>query len=354
MGKAGGGNWRYDAGATWRSPELELNDVGFLRQADEIKQYVSIRRLFLKPTNFYRRINIGLEQTSTYDFEGNYNRMQYEFEGSINYKNNWWTEGGAAHKPRIFSNTVLRGGPRWRWQEENFGYLFFGSDQRKKFNFTLGYVHSQAKQNNFSFIKYVFRFKYQPFDAFSLSVSSEYRENLNKTQFVDQIDFNSTPRYITANIDQRTFSTSIRFNYSINPNLSIQFYGQPFISRGTYSDFNFVNNASAKDINERVTLFNENQISRVANVGSYLVDEDLDGITDYEIDDPDFAFVQFRSNLVVRWEYIPGSEIFLVWSQGITGSGDPLDSLGRSLDSQILNQKMDNTFLLKATYRFVL
>lgn len=354
MGKAGGGNWRYKAGANWKSPGLELNDVGFLLQADEIRQYAEVNRLFLKPTNLYRRAQIGLGQFSTYDFEGNYNRIQYELSGFINYKNNWFTEGGAAHKPRIFSNTVLRGGPRWRWSEENFGYLFFGSDQRKKFNFTLGYVNSQAKQNNFSLIRYVFRFNYQPFDAFSLSVSNEYEENPNRTQYITETAFNGTPRYITGNIDQRTFSTSIRLNYSINPNLSIQFYGQPFISRGTYSDFNYVNDPVAENIDNRVTLYNTDQISRFENSGPYQIDENSDGLTDYEIADPDFSFVQFRSNLVARWEYIPGSEIFLVWSQGVTGFGDPMDSLGRSLDGQILNQKMDNTFLIKATYRFVL
>ncbi len=354
VGKAGGGNWRYEGGVIWRSPELELNDVGFLRQADEIKQYAEVQRLFLKPTNFYRRIRLELEQQTTYDFEGNYNRVQYQFEGFINYKNNWWTELGGAHKPRIFSNTVLRGGPRWRWSDENFGYLFFGSDQRKKFNFTLGYINSQAAENNFSLQRYVLRFRYQPFDAFSLSVSTEYEENPNKTQYVDELDFNGTPRYITGNIDQRTFSTSVRFNYSLNPDLSIQFYGEPFISRGTYTDFNFVNDPIAEKLDRRVTLFDENQLSRTNNTGSYFVDENLDGNTDYEIADPDFSFVQFRSNLVVRWEYIPGSEIFLVWSQGVTGFGDPMDSLGSNLDAQILNQKMDNTFLIKATYRFVL
>jgi len=354
IGKAGGGNWRYELGGIWRSPELELNDVGFLRQADQIKQYAEVERLFLKPTGFYRRARVGIEQYTTYDFEGNYNRVQYQIEGFINYKNNWSTEIGAAHKPRIFSNTVLRGGPRWRWSEENFGYLFFGSDQRKKFNFTLGYVYSQAVENNFSLERYVMRLRYQPFDAFSLSANIEYEENPNKTQYVDELSFNGTPRYITAHIDQRTFATSLRFNYSINPNLSIQYYGQPFISSGTYTDFNYVNNPIAEKLGDRVTLYNSDQISRPNNTGSYLIDENLDGNTDYEIEDPDFSFVQFRSNLVARWEYIPGSEIFLVWSQGVTGFGDPMQTLGSNLEAQILDQKKDNTFLIKVTYRFIL
>jgi len=353
-GKAGGGNWRYNVGVNWKSPELELNDIGFLRQADDIRQYAEVERLFLKPTNLYRRAQVGFELTSAYDFEGNYNRIQYQVGGFMNFKNNWFIEAGGAHKPRIFTNTALRGGPRWRWSEENFGFVFIGSDQRKKFNATVGYVNSQMKQNNFSLLRYVLRFQYQPFDAFSMSANIEYADNPNKTQYVTETDFNGTPKYIMATIDQKTFETSLRLNYSINPNLSIQFYGQPFISRGLYNEFKFVNNSSAKDLNERVTLFNSNQISRPGGIGAYLIDENVDGTTDYQISDPDFAFVQFRSNLVVRWEYIPGSEIFLVWSKGVQGLGDPMDSIGRSLDGQILNQQMDNTFLIKATYRFVL
>lgn len=352
VGRAGGGNWRYWGGGFWRSPELELNDVGFLRQADNIRQYAVLRYLFLKPTKLYRQGNLTASQYTEFDFEGNYNRIQYEFNGYINYVNNWWTEIGGAHKPRIFSNTVLRGGPRWRWAEENFYYVFSGTDSRKKFNATVGYVNSQAKQDNFSLTRYILRMRYQPFDAFNLSLNFEYEENPNKTQYVSEVAFNGTPRYITGNIDQRTFSTTLRLNYSINPNLSIQYYGQPFISRGTYTDFNFVNNPTALPLNERVTLYQPSQISMAD--GAYLIDENTDSITDYQFGDPDFAFVQFRSNLVLRWEYIPGSEIFLVWSQGLTGFGDPMGSLSSNLDSQILGQKADNTFLLKATYRFIL
>ncbi len=351
-GRSGGGNWRYSGGVFWRSPELELNDIGFLRQADEIRQFANARYLFLKPTKLYRRANVSVNQFTTYDFEGNYNRIQYGLRGEINYKNNWWTEAEYIHKPRIFTNTFLRGGPRFRFSQENIGVLFFGSDRRKKFNFVMGHVNSQAVQNNFSFRRYVLRLNYQPFDAFSFSLNPEFERNPNKTQYVTETDFNGTPRYITARIDQQTLSASIRLNYNINPNLTIQYYGQPFVSRGRYTDFNFVNNPIASDLGERVTLYDQNQISFANN--EYAIDENRDGSVDYTIDNPDFAFVQFRSNLVLRWEYIPGSEIFLVWSQGVTGDGNPTDDLFRSLSSQILDKQPDNTFLIKATYRFVL
>ncbi|TVZ07786.1 carbohydrate binding protein with CBM9 domain [Cellulophaga sp. RHA_52] len=352
FGKAGGGNWRYEGGVLWYSPELELNDIGFLRQADKVTQFAEVQRLFLKPTDFYRNIRLQLGQYSTFDFDGNYNIMSYQFNGNISYKNNWWTEVEATYNPVFYSNANLRGGPRWRYAKEGGLALFAGSDNRKKFYSTVGYVGNRGAEDTFSYNRYVFRFTYQPVDAFSLSMDNEFSTEKSKTQYVTQRTTNNITRYILGEIDQNTFSSSIRLNYNLNPNLSLQYYGQPFISRGTYTNFNYVNNPIANSIDDRITLYGANQIA--LENGVYIVDEDANGITDYEFGDPDFSFVQFRSNLVLRWEYIPGSEIFLVWSQGLTGNANPDDALGRSLNRQILDRKKDNTILLKATYRFIL
>jgi hypothetical protein len=86
-----------------------------------------------------------------------------------------------------------------------------------------------------------------------------------------------------------------------------------------------------------------------------MVDENGDGIPDYSLDKPDFNFVQFRSNLVVRWEYKPGSEFYLVWSQGNTPDAfSDLDTpLAKSLFDNAFASKARNSFLVKATYRFL-
>ena len=217
---------------------------------------------------------------------------------------------------------------------------------------TLGHVNSQAKQENFAFYRYEARLRYQPINTLSVSLNLEYSENPNRTQYVTERAFGSTARYILGEIDQETLSATMRLNFNVNPNLTIQYYGQPFIFKAKYSNFNFVNNASAKNINERVSWYNSNQINFADGV--YTVDEDVDGNIDYSFGNPDFAFVQFRSNLVLRWEYIPGSEVFLVWSQGLNAFGDVNNSFGTIIDNQLFNQRPQNTFLLKATYRFVL
>lgn len=346
----GAGVWQYSMGGNWRSPELELNDVGFLRETDLIRQFANLRADFQKPTSWYRSAQLRFSQSSTYDFQGNWNRIQYDFRTGVNFTNNWNFDVGLTHKPRIFINAYLRGGPRWRFSEENFLFAFVGSDDRKKFSARMGYVKSQAAEDNFSLDRYEFGFRYVPTDAFSMSLDLEYELNPARTQYVTQAKVGQTPYYITAAIDQTSFVASLRLNYTINPNLTLQYYGQPFIANGIFDRYNYVTDATAEKLNNRVAWFAEDQIQKEGN--RYSVDLASNGQTDFSFSDPDFSFVQFRSNLVVRWEYIPGSELFLVWAQGATGAANPLDRLGYSLRDQILGQQLDNTFLIKATYRF--
>ncbi len=75
---------------------------------------------------------------------------------------------------------------------------------------------------------------------------------------------------------------------------------------------------------------------------------------DYSFANHDFSYVQFNSNLVLRWEYITGSELFLVWSQGITSSVLSSDSLFKGFETGVLDERPRNIFLIKATYRFIL
>jgi hypothetical protein len=350
IGKVGGKHINYETGFKWVSPELELNDIGFLRSADEMIQFFNMSYRTIKPIGIFRDFNLRFRQFTAFDFEGNYNRIQYQLNGSASFTNNWGVDFGAAHKPRIFSNSILRGGPRWRFSKENFQFFFVGSDQRKKFNGVIGMIHSQAEEDNFFLIKFESELNYQPTNALNISVAPEYSLSKSKTQYVTQP--NESTRYVLGSIDNQTLSASVRVDYTINPNLSIQYYGQPFISRGRYKDFKYVTNAVADRLHDRFQNYNTAQISMNNDV--YAIDENFDGTIDYSFDNPDFSFVQFNSNLVLRWEYIPGSELFLVWSQGVTANVSVMDDLFEGFESGILDQRPQNIFLLKATYRFIL
>ncbi|MDX1472072.1 MAG: DUF5916 domain-containing protein, partial [Flavobacteriaceae bacterium] len=73
-GRQGGGNFTYSLQMSWSSPELEINDIGFLRRTDNIRQEFEINYRILQPVGELRSFRIGLEQSSAFDFEGNYNR----------------------------------------------------------------------------------------------------------------------------------------------------------------------------------------------------------------------------------------------------------------------------------------
>lgn len=354
IGKASVGNWRYKGSVIWRSPELELNDMGFLRQADEIKQSAYLSYETLKPRGQFRKITSYIEQLSIFDFEGNYNKMQYMLGSDAMLKNNWNVVLSAIYKPVNYSNSILQGGPRFRYSEDFFKSVSVTSDSRKKLRYSIAVFNNRGKNNSFSYSELNFGLNYQPIDAFVVSVNPVLSSNKNKLQYISQTNVTTEPRYITANMNQDTFSASVRFDFNINPNFTIQYYGQPFISKGKYNQFNKVTDPSAEYYKDRISLFSENQIGFNETKNTYDIDEDTNGTVDYSISNPDFSFVQFRSNLVARWEYIPGSEIFLVWSQGITSNGNPNENLFTELDSQILGRKPTNTFLIKMTYRFML
>ncbi len=352
IGKIGSGHWRFESGVTWRSPELELNDIGFQRQADDIRHYTWAGYRILKPTKTFRNLGINYNHWVAWDFEGNHNLLGFNTNFWGNLISNWFVNFGTNITPIRYSNAALRGGPRLR----NTGGINYwnnvGTDNRKRLRLNLSNGAGKAFDNSNNFFRVGFGINYQPINSLRVSLNPSYRINNDKLQFVSNIDVGDDVRYLNATINQRTLSMSIRVNYTINPNMSIQYWGQPFISRGRYSDFKYITDPIARDFNDRFEQYTDDQLNLVD--GTFEVDEDLNGTVDFTFGQPDFSFVQWRSNLVFRWEYIPGSEVFLVWSQDISQSGDPADGLFANLENNILDKKPRNIFLLKATYRFIL
>jgi len=351
LGKTGN-KFRFEGGFSWRSPELEFNDLGFQRTADDLRHNFWMSYRFSKPFGIFRNLQFNYNHWSAWDFEGNHNLLQWNVNTNMQFKNNWGMGGGANVSPVRFSNSALRGGPRLKNSTSVSGWFWMNSDNRKKVRFNPFYSYFKDEAaSNYSINMSV---TFTPIDALSISVGPRFSNNEDKLQYVQNIAHDGETRYVNATIDQQTLSASLRLNYTVNPNLTIQYYAQPFISKGTYSDFKYITSPIANSFNDRFQAYNTNQITYDGTNEVYLVDENTDGTTDYNIGNPDFSYVQFRSNLVVCWEYIPGSEIFLVWSQGVTGLVDPMEKLLRGLNQGILDKKPENIFLIKATYRFML
>ena len=149
-------------------------------------------------------------------------------------------------------------------------------------------------------------------------------------------------------------SFTFRLNYTVNPELSLEYYGQPFVSAGKYTEFKRITVPDADAFEDRYQLYRAGELFYSAGDNLYSADEDADGTVDYTFDNPDFNFRQFRSNLVIRWEYLPGSTLYLVWSQGRTSNANNgMFSYGEDM-RQLFDIVPHNVFLLKFSYWFSL
>ncbi|HNC12588.1 MAG TPA: hypothetical protein PLF59_12510, partial [Cyclobacteriaceae bacterium] len=187
-------------------------------------------------------------------------------------------------------------------------------------------------------------------NALNISLSPSLWSNFTQLQYVETTsNAAGNPRYIMGALDQIVTRISARLTYMVTPNLSIQYYGQLFGTSGEYKNFKYVTDSQAPEYEDRFTI-----ISPTLAGDSYSVDEDGNGTTDYSFSKPDFKFGQYRSNMVIRWEYIPGSTLFLVWNQQADGA---FDSQAGSIKSRVnfnFPQQAHSIFLIKYTYRFIL
>lgn len=344
------GNLVGNLGLMWQSPELDLNDVGFLSQTDNIVQWLWMQYRIIQPRGITRSERYNINQWQEYDFGGKILNIGYNTNVHVQFKNFWNVGGEFTYTSHNASNADLRGGPAFRYPSSIYYLVYVDSDARKKL-FARSYYEVTTGSNKYMYNAGIgIDVSYRPVNAFTVSVAPNFRKNRNEVQFVETAGSADGDKYVVGEIDQTTLRVVIRATLMLTPNLSVQYYGQPFGTAGRYSNFKSVTNATAGSYENRFNRIGGSSLTE-AN-GSYEVDDNLDGVPDYSFGKPDFNFGQFRSNMVIRWEYIPGSTMFLVWSQ--ERNGEFFDTHPEHDQySFSFREKGHHVFLLKFTYRFV-
>ena len=351
-----GGNWKFETGLTWRSPELELNDIGFMNNADEINHFFWSGYRINNPFSIFRSLGLNVNSWSRWDFGGQHLYQAANVNMFTQFKNFYRFFIGYSKEFKDISNQALFGGPALRKSRGNALFVNMGTDSRKKvrldFNAFWARGNDDDQSKTVSASNYGLGLTVQPTNALRFSIRPNIGIFDRLMQNVTSVDYQGETNYIVSSLDQNTLSMTIRLNYNITPNLTIQYYGQPFITRVRYFDFKRITNPTAKLFHDRFVPLTDISYDAIEEV--YSVSENTNGEIDYTFSNPDFSFMQFRSNLVARWEYIPGSELFLVFSQSTDNSGDPSEAILPSLTDNLFNNKPTNIFLIKWTYRFLL
>ncbi|MEE4115823.1 MAG: DUF5916 domain-containing protein [Marinilabiliaceae bacterium] len=339
-----GGRWNFLFMNTWSSPGLEINDMGYSRQSDRILNVAWTGYNFTEPFSIFRGLNLNNDVYTVWDFGGNLNGVGYEYNINANFKNFWNGGFGGGFNLMQVSNTLLRGGPSmlapngWR-----FNYRL-STDERKKISVFFFSSLNGDEENSLKSRSYRASVTLRPTNTLLVSLTPGYSTLKNELQYFFADDDN----YIFATLDQKIISMSLRINYNITPDLTVQYWGQPFSGDFKFSDYKIITDPRAEDYSDRFHSFEEGtEITKTD--GRYYINT-----TEYsaDFDDPGFKSNEWLSNLVIRWEFLPGSTAYLVWSQTRGYEGGPGEyKLGENLDYLFTDKKANNTFLIKFSYR---
>lgn len=349
--KTGNGHFQYLAAFLWKTPGFEINDMGYQTEADQLLEVFWVGYRLYEPKSFYKQININFNQYSAWDFAGDHLLDGGNVNGFINFKNYWQANAGVEISLNQASNTMLRGGPLMKLPGAINEFFYVTTDNRKKLIFSLsGDINTMFEGSQESY-RLTPGITYKPAKTLNITVSPSYRKSFDELQYVSQTAYGTLDRYVFASIDQRTISVSFRLNFNLKPDLTLQYWGQPFIASGRYYDFKYITNPVASGYNNRFAVYSPSQIELVDNE-YYSIDENNDGSDDYNVGKPDFNVREFLSNLVIRWEYSPGSSVYLVWSQTRSGF-DPMGTIDYFDDmGDLFSVRPHNVFLAKFSYRF--
>lgn len=346
-----GGKWNFLIMNVFKSPGLEFNDMGYMQQADNILNVIWTGYNFTEPFSIFRRLNLNNDIWVNSDFGGRLRGIGYEYNVNAGFKNYWNGGFGGGFNFHQVSNAMLRGGPAMHLPNGGRFNYRLSTDQRKNvsggfFGFVGWGTEKYYLRSNYSLSLTI-----RPLNTLSISLRPAYSKNMQELQYVTRREMNGEDRYVFAHLDQNVLSMSLRINFNITPDLTIQYWGQPFIASGEYSGFKMITDPKADEYTDRYHVYTSEQISLADDY--YEIDEDGDLTGDYGFENPDFTVDEWLSNLVIRWEFLPGSTAYLVWSQ----TRDYYESTGNfalweNLNSLYTDKKATNTFLVKLSYRF--
>ena len=345
IGKGSKGLWRYSTGVNWRSPGLDLNDMGFMHFADVINIESELSYFVNKPVSIFRTYKISINQKSNWDFGGNYLSTYLKFKTYFEFLNKWAVSAYVEHTGESLDNRVLRGGYSMKVPASTNFSTSLHSDYSRNLEVGLNYSRLKATNNSGQIISFSPEINFRPIKTLKFAVGIDYSTNEDNLQYVKTIAVDGQNRYLLGRMDQKTLGATFRIDYNITPELSIQYYGSPFASVGHYSAFKSVTNPKATEYSSRFeTLVSE------GSGDNYLLTENSG--KSYSINNPDFSFSQFRSNMVFRWEYRPGSQLFFVWSNERTASENVSGAKISDAFSGLQDVFPNNLFLIKLSYWF--
>jgi len=348
------GNMVFNASLGAISPGFNAMDMGYHSRGDKINSHIETGYQVFHPGKILRSWKTTLASSRIYSFGGRKIHEYYYFNASGEFLNYWGWKFSLSYDPNRFNSDITRGGPMTLYPWGFTRSLSVNTDNRRNLVIALSahYRTHPFGAYNYSFNSTII---WKPNSNFSMSVKPGYSWRHSVGQWVSRVEDEYKTetygyRYIMSDIIQETIPIEIRLNWTFSPKLSLQAYMQPYIAVGDFFRF--------KELEEPMTWdfhhFGEEDNSTITLKDNYYtVDPDGPGPSpEFSFRNPDINLKSLRGNLVLRWEYKPGSTFFLVWTQSRSDySAYEELNFGDGI-SDMFSAPGYNIFLLKFNYRF--
>jgi hypothetical protein len=328
--KFGGGITRFETSYGRRSPGFEINDLGFMRRADEQQQATWFALQLRKPTKVYRSLQMNFNQWNYWNTDGLKTNTGLNTNWHMNSTNNWWWHfGSTINQLGSYCDACTRGGPTIRRSPMLDFFAGVNMDDRWKVTPHLFFGGGRGDYGASNFWWVDPSVEMRPTAATQLSFGMSYNHTTDDSQWLDNITDGTGTHYTFAALDQNTLSLNTRMSYTMTPTLTLQVYASPFITKGTYT------NVRETSATPRADRYEDRYQPYTPPAGTGL----------------GFNFMQMRSNTVLRWEYRPGSTLFAVWTHGRDAFDGTEGSRSWSEEyDHLFSRHPDNTFLVKLAY----
>jgi hypothetical protein len=351
------GDWFGEVQANTRTPGYETNDYAFQQRADYIWFNSNIGRTWTKPTSWYRNITTLAGGQTQNNYEGDNTQRQFHLFWAQQTPQFWDVSTFYINRPAVIDDRALRGGPAIRTAQGHYLETDMNTDSRSKLIGNWGanvYWEPATDAYNPSFYANA---TYRPASNLSLSFGPSFSASRSYAQYVQAVADTTAKaffgtRYVMSSLDQRTLGLDTRVSMTFSPTMTVELYMQPFFASGRY--FNFKEYVAPRASTTAVYGRDRGTIATTRDasgaVTAYTIDPDGTGnAAPFTIGNPNFSEQSLRGNAVYRWEYRPGSVLYVAWTQSRIGDqafGD-LD-FGRDRQA-LLASRPDNVFLVKAS-----
>jgi hypothetical protein len=289
--------------------------------------------------NAWTAYSYGWERTST---GGNVN-------GNFTFLNYWRGGFGIGRNLEALSVGALRGGPAFISPGRSSAWASFGSDPRKTFRFGVNSSYGRQDDNSGWSHHAGGNLSWRAATNLDFTIAPSISRQRDRRQYYAFSNALNQDHYVFGELEQTVTSLTLRADMTFTPNMSLQIYAEPFVAVGDYTTFKEISDPRADTFDDRFNVFSPDQILDDGK-GNISIDLDGSGQGDIFLGNPDFTVVSFRSNVVLRWEYMLGSTLFFVWQHNRSEDNNNPNYDLASHVGDIFNAPASNTFVVKINY----